>query len=289
MDPTEVKRLMVETAQELGISPVDLATVISYETGGTFDPTQGGPTTKWGRHRGYIQFGEPQSAKYGVDFSTPETAVYSQLGKGKAVSRYLRDAGVRPGSGLLDVYSAINAGGVGRNNAVDMNTPDTPTVASKVSAMGPHQEKAKAFFGGTFQPATTGGTGMLPPGYAETGGSVLPPIPTFTDEPVVAEEETNPYSLLASTLASHTGSRGPSEVAVNSLGPSSSQPELEYTSAVPEGPPPAVKAPTSSLAADASGVGALADIFKIREFGKAGYVDPYTGAPGTFRSRRTYG
>lgn len=59
-------------ARDLGIDPVDLATAISYETGGTFDPDQWGPTTKWGRHRGLIQFGEPQRAQYGV---RPEEAI----------------------------------------------------------------------------------------------------------------------------------------------------------------------------------------------------------------------
>src|SRR5690606_16799416 len=58
---------IVETANALGIDPVDLATTISYETGGTFDPTKSGPTTKWGQHRGLIQFGEPQAQQYGVN------------------------------------------------------------------------------------------------------------------------------------------------------------------------------------------------------------------------------
>ena len=52
---------IVQTARSLGINPVDLATVISYETAGTFDPTKRGPTTQWGQHRGLIQFGEPQA------------------------------------------------------------------------------------------------------------------------------------------------------------------------------------------------------------------------------------
>ena len=39
---------IIETANALGIDPVDLATAISYETAGTFDPTKRGPTTKWG-------------------------------------------------------------------------------------------------------------------------------------------------------------------------------------------------------------------------------------------------
>ena len=98
-----------EAADALGIDPVDLATVISYETGGTFDPTQAGPTTKWGQHRGLIQFGEPQAREYGVDWDDP---MGSQLGAEGAIVNYMRKAGVRPGMGILDVYSAVNAGSV---------------------------------------------------------------------------------------------------------------------------------------------------------------------------------
>lgn len=125
-------------ADELGIDPVDLATVISYETGGTFDPDQRGPTTKWGQHRGLIQFGEPQRAKYGV---RDGMTLAEQM---PAVVSYLRDAGVRPGHGIMDVYSAINAGGVGRYNASDTAAGGAPgTVADKVNfQMADHRRKA---------------------------------------------------------------------------------------------------------------------------------------------------
>ena len=75
---------IVETANALGMDPVDLATIISYETGGTFDPSQAGPTTQWGQHRGLIQFGEPQAREYGVDWNDP---LGSQLGADGAIAR----------------------------------------------------------------------------------------------------------------------------------------------------------------------------------------------------------
>ena len=43
---------ILATAAAVGANPVDLATAISYETGGTFNPLQAGPTTQWGQHRG---------------------------------------------------------------------------------------------------------------------------------------------------------------------------------------------------------------------------------------------
>lgn len=141
----EIKDGIVQTASALGISPVDLATTISYETGGTFDPTKAGPTTKWGQHRGLIQFGEPQAKQYGVDWSNP---VGSQLGPNGAVAAYLRDRGVKPGMGLMDIYSTINAGAPGLYNRSDVAAGGAPgTVADKVNnQMAGHRAKAQALF-----------------------------------------------------------------------------------------------------------------------------------------------
>lgn len=144
----DLRTAIINEASRLGISPVDLATVISYETAGTFDPGKRGPTTKWGQHRGLIQFGEPQAKKYGVDFTDPVKQM-------QAVSAYLTDAGVRPGMGILDVYSAINAGKVGRYNASDAKAGGAPgTVRDKVEKqMGGHRAKAVALLGGEYSPA----------------------------------------------------------------------------------------------------------------------------------------
>lgn len=130
-------------ATRLGIDPVDLGTAISYETAGTFNPLKEGPTTKWGTHRGLIQFGEPQAQQYGVDWKNP---VESQLGPGGAVESYLKTAGVKPGMGMMDVYSAINAGRVGLYNRSDVAAGGAPgTVADKVNQqMSGHRRKAES-------------------------------------------------------------------------------------------------------------------------------------------------
>lgn len=150
---------IISTAKALGIDATDLATAISYETAGTFNPTKRGPRTQWGQHRGLIQFGEPQAKEHGVDWNNP---VGSQLGPNGAVASYLRKAGVQPGMGLMDVYSAINAGGVGRYNASDANNGGAPgTAADKVNnQMAGHRQKALALLGSepaSPVPATTSG------------------------------------------------------------------------------------------------------------------------------------
>lgn len=132
-------------AKTLGVDPTDLATAISYETAGTFDPTKKGPTTQWGQHKGLIQFGEPQAEQFGVNWDDP---LQSQLGPDGAVVKYLQSTGVKPGMGLLDIYSAINAGGVNRYDASDANNGGAPgTVADKVNnQMDGHRQKALALF-----------------------------------------------------------------------------------------------------------------------------------------------
>lgn len=144
---TNIAPLIVETARAIGMDPLDLATIISYETAGTFDPLKSGPTTQWGTHRGLIQFGEPQAQEYGVNWDDP---IGSQLGPDGAVAEYFRRNGYQPGMGILDAYSIVNAGGPGRYNWTDANNGGAPgTVADKVNdQMAGHRAKAEQLLAG---------------------------------------------------------------------------------------------------------------------------------------------
>jgi hypothetical protein len=163
---------LIESAQELRMNPEDLATIVSYETAGTFDPRKKGPRTQWGQHEGLIQFGEPQAKQYGVDWNDP---VGSQLGRDGAVVRYFRDNGWKEGMGMLDAYSIINAGAPGRYNASDANNGGAPgTVRDKVERqMGAHRAKARALLAGNRQSAEPAAplTPAAPP---------APPAPALT-------------------------------------------------------------------------------------------------------------
>lgn len=132
-------------AAELGIDPVDLATVISYETGGTFSTSiRGG---KNNQHIGLIQFGKDEQdlykAKPGQSYDEQMTAVVA----------YLKDRGFKPGMNILDLYSTINAGRPGLYNRSDAAAGGAPgTVADKVrDQMSVHQKNAIALFGGQYQ------------------------------------------------------------------------------------------------------------------------------------------
>lgn len=133
-------------ATELGISPVDLATVISYETGGSFDPAiRGGvkDANGVGKHIGLIQFGPTEQRDY---TASQNQSVGEQM---QAVVRYLRHRGVKPGMGLLDVYSTVNAGAPGLYNRSDAPRGGAPgTVRDKVEKqMTGHRRKALAILG----------------------------------------------------------------------------------------------------------------------------------------------
>lgn len=187
----DLARAIAASAGRLGIDPVDLGTVISYETAGTFDPWKAGPTTQWGQHRGLIQWGEPQRAKYGV---TPDMPVAAQL---QAAEHYLTDAGVRPGMGLMDLYSAVNAGHVGRYNASDANNGGAPgTVRDKVeNQMGGHREKAMALLQGMVAPTQAGPTPVA--AAAPPSGMAVGAAPQIVPGADLA-------SLFALTMQNHT-------------------------------------------------------------------------------------
>lgn len=96
---------IVRAANQLGISPVHLAAVMSLETGGTFDPGKVGG--RGGNYRGLIQFGPTERRTYGYrDGMRFEEQV---LGP---VVRYLQARGVKPGHGAQEIYAAILTGNV---------------------------------------------------------------------------------------------------------------------------------------------------------------------------------
>ena len=160
-----IRNGIIQAAEALGIDPADLATIISYETGGTFNPMQAGPTTQWGQHRGFLQFGEPQARQHGVNWDDP---INSQLGADGAVVRYLKAAGVKPGMGMMDVYSAVNAGSVGRYGATDAHNGGAPgSVEDKVRyQMDGHRAKAQALLGDGGGGYTAAGFGHQPQSYS---------------------------------------------------------------------------------------------------------------------------
>ena len=162
------REALIASAKRIGADPLDLATVMSYETGGTLSPSQYGGAG--GRHVGLIQFGPNEADRYGA---SPQQSFQEQL---PAVERYLTARGFQPGMGRLDLYSTINAGSPGLYGASDARNGGAPgNVADKVATMAPHEAKAAAFLGGSFTPRApqAGQPQMMSPDIARPAGGSM--------------------------------------------------------------------------------------------------------------------
>lgn len=191
---------LIASARRIGADPTDYATAISYETAGTFSPAIRGGAGN--RHIGLIQFGIPEQRQYGA---SQDQSFAEQL---PAVERYLVDRGFKPGMGMLDLYSTINAGRPGRYDASDAGNGGAPgTVADKVNdQMAGHRAKAAAFLGGdaTMQmPAEAGpsaASGRFGFAGIEPSGAAAPTMQT-----PAADDRPTDYAALLKLVAGDQG------------------------------------------------------------------------------------
>jgi hypothetical protein len=189
---------LIASAQRIGANPVDLATVISYETGGKFDPSIRGGAGN--RHIGLIQFGPNEQQQYGA---SQDQTFEQQL---PAVEKYLTSRGFQPGMGIHDLYSTINAGRPGLYNASDANNGGAPgTVADKVNnQMAGHRAKAEALLGGDYSFSANPAPRQIPGDAAASGkfsvsgveGSTVP-TPTMATPNEPADEPINAAKILS--------------------------------------------------------------------------------------------
>lgn len=121
LTPEDISYLQSQ-AQARGYNADDLLKAIQYESSGRPDAWGG----KGGNYFGLIQFGPNERKTYGIDTTNPTAR--NQI---DGAMRFLGDRGFKPGMGLLDLYSTINAGSPGHYKASDGNG----TVASHVAKM----------------------------------------------------------------------------------------------------------------------------------------------------------
>ena len=112
-DFTSQRQALETAADELGVDPIDLATIIGFETGGTYDPGVVGG--EGGNYQGLIQFGIPERQTYGV---VPGMSFEEQL-LGPVVNffkdRFARAGMSTRGATLEDLYTTVIAGNPGAN------------------------------------------------------------------------------------------------------------------------------------------------------------------------------
>ena len=168
------QRALVQAANELGIQPLDLAAVISFETAGTFSPSIDNGLG----YRGLIQFSPENQRTYRPNFGNFEDQMLN------AVVPYLKDRGVKPGMGIKELYLAILTGyatrrgkTAGNPDALDdfgTSVNNALSDPKKLGFGGEHYVSAKKFLDGAYvrdvQQAAVAGA-------AAASGAPLPPIP----------------------------------------------------------------------------------------------------------------
>ncbi len=151
------QRALIQAANMLGVSPMDLATIISFETAGTFSPSIKGGAG--GNYQGLIQFGPNERRAYGANGGQS----FEEQITGPVVKYFkARFSGVgmqTQGADLLTLYRTV----LGGNPKANIHSRDAfgTSPASGVALMqNGHRQKAAAFLSGAIgaPPAP-----MLPP------------------------------------------------------------------------------------------------------------------------------
>lgn len=201
---------LIASASRLGLTPVEWGGLMNYESG--LNPARWGGSG--GRHVGLIQFGPDEQRQFGV---TGRETFQEQLPKAEA---FLLSRGYKPGMGLLQAYSTVNAGSPNRFNASDAKNGGMPgTVAEKVAnQFGPHFKKAAAFLGGEFTPTMPAAAGS-PAQSGRFGVSGVEPsqaaaLMMATPSEPVAEKQTDVLALIAPLLQSGMQAASPQAVQV---------------------------------------------------------------------------
>ena len=136
------KESIALAAQQLGIDPVDLAAVMSLETGGSYSTTITGGAGN--NYQGLIQFGPTERRTYGYD----ERQSFEQQVLGPVV-KYLKDRGVKPGHGAKEIYAAILTGNVANlaRGGIDWKDANGTSVRGALPSLtsGQHRQNAIRF------------------------------------------------------------------------------------------------------------------------------------------------
>ena len=171
-------KALVAAANKLGVSPLDLATIIGFETGGTYSPSKFGGAG--GNYMGLIQFGPNERRQYGAHRGQS----FEEQVQGPVV-RYFQDrfAGVgmsTKGADLLTLYRTV----LGGNPKASLTGRDAfgTSPQSGVAMMAPHRREAqRRFFSGAtitaapaapMLPGVSAATGALPSGVQQAGAKL---------------------------------------------------------------------------------------------------------------------
>jgi len=146
ISPASRQQAILKAAQRVGVDPASLAAIMSFETGGTFNPQAKNSLG----YVGLIQFGDWEQKTYGVSQST------SFEEQAAAAAQFLIDRGVKPGDTIEQMYAAVligNAAGKLEDGSDGMNTKDAYGTSvnkalGELQPGGSHYKKAVRFLKG---------------------------------------------------------------------------------------------------------------------------------------------
>jgi hypothetical protein len=138
-------KAMVDAADKLGISVLDLAGIIGFETGGTYSPSKRGG--EGGKFLGLVQFGPEEQKQFGV------TAGQSFAQQMQSVVKFFqtRFAAVgkdTAGASLLDLYKTVLAGNPNASGTAKDAFGTSPLSGVNKIALEHRAAALKKFFGG---------------------------------------------------------------------------------------------------------------------------------------------
>lgn len=137
---------LVKAGQELGVDPLDLATIFGFETGGSYDTNQWGGDN--GNYFGLIQFGPAEQRHYGIVYGmTFEQQVSKVVQFFK--DRFAKVGMSTEGASLLQLYTTVLAGNPKANIHSQDSFGTSPQSGVDRMVKG-HREAARhRYFGGT--------------------------------------------------------------------------------------------------------------------------------------------
>jgi hypothetical protein len=141
------QQALIRAANKIGLKPEELAAIISFETGGTFNPDKVGG--EGNRYRGLIQFGAPERRAHGV---YPGQSFEEQVEK--SVVSYFKERGFKEGMGVLEAYATVLTGSPrGNIHAKDkFGTSAYSAFQNQIAEGKPHYINAQKFLAGAIIP-----------------------------------------------------------------------------------------------------------------------------------------
>lgn len=136
----ELGSLIVESAQRLGVTPTEWASLLALES--SLDVNAVGTDRATGKtYEGLAQFGPAERAQYGMYAGMPAAEQFP------IIERFLNDRGYRPGMGIEGLYATILGGNPTVRNVADSNSTTASGAAREFQPGGRYYQTAQTILG----------------------------------------------------------------------------------------------------------------------------------------------